>query len=372
MALTVFADVLELEALGQGEVELHGGELPEAADGVHKLDVDLGAVEGGFAGDDLVLDVAALERVLERTLGQLPLIGPPGVGLLVVRVPGGKLNLVFVESVNAKDFEGEVDAADDFVFDLLGSAEDVGVVLGKAAHAQQAVHDAGALVAIDGAELAVARWQIAVGLERVLVDEDVERTVHRLHAVFRVVQFHGGEHVLRVVAGVAGGLPQVGAGDVRSEDQRVAAAEVLVAHPVFNLLADEAALGMPEDEAGAGELLNGEQVELLAEQAMVALLGLFELVEIVVELFLGVERRTVYALELGVLFVAQPLGSCDVEQLECLDASGRGDVRPAAEVGELARLVDGYLFFGLGELLDEVTLHEVAFGLEALQAFGAR
>ena len=55
---------------------------------------------------------------------------------------------------------------------------------------------------------------------------------------------------------------------------------------------------MPEDEAGAGELLNGEQVELLAEQAMVALLGFFELVEVVVELFLGVERRAVDALEL--------------------------------------------------------------------------
>jgi len=49
MALTVFADVLELEALGQGEVELHGGELPEASDGVDQVDVDLGAVKCGFA-----------------------------------------------------------------------------------------------------------------------------------------------------------------------------------------------------------------------------------------------------------------------------------------------------------------------------------
>ncbi len=303
---------------------------------------------------------------------QLPLIGASGVGLLVVRVPGGKLDLVLVESVDAQHFEREVDAADDFVFDLLGRAEDVGVVLGEAAHAQQAVHDAGALVAIDGAELAVARGQIAVGLERVLVDEDVERTVHGLHAVFRVVQFHGGEHVLRVVAGVAGGLPEVGAGDVRREDERVAAAEILVAHPVFHLLADEAALGMPEDEAGAGELLNGEQVELLAEQAMVALLGFFELVEVVVEVFLGVERGAVDALELRVLLVAQPVGAGDVEQLEGLDASGGRDVRAAAEVGELAGLVDRDLLVGLGELLDEVALHEVAFGLEALEAFGAR
>ena len=51
VALAVFADVLELEALGQVEVELNGGELPQAAQHVDELDVDLGTVEGGFAGD---------------------------------------------------------------------------------------------------------------------------------------------------------------------------------------------------------------------------------------------------------------------------------------------------------------------------------
>ena len=235
----------------------------------------------------------------------------------------------------------------DFVFDLLRRAEDVRVVLGKAAHAQQAVHHARALVAIDGAELAQAHRQIAIRLERVAIDEDVERTVHRLHAIFRVVQFHGGEHVLRVVAFVAGGLPQIDARDVRGVDQRVAALQVLVAHPVFHLFADEAALGMPEDQARAGELLDGEQVELLAEHAMVALLGLFELVQVVVEILLGEERRAVDALELRIFLVAQPVGAGDVQQLERLDASGGRDVRAAAEVGELAGLVDGDLLVGL-------------------------
>ena len=47
-------------------------------------------------------------------------------------------------------------------------------------------------------------------------------------------------------------------------------------------------------------------------------------------------------------------------------------MRTAAEVGELAGLVDRNFLVGLGELLDEVALHEVAFGLEALEALGAR
>ena len=61
----IFGDVFESEALRQIEVELNGGELPEAADGVHQLDVNLGAVEGGFAGHGLVFDLAALEDVLQ-------------------------------------------------------------------------------------------------------------------------------------------------------------------------------------------------------------------------------------------------------------------------------------------------------------------
>ena len=49
-----------------------------------------------------------------------------------------------------------------------------------------------------------------------------------------------------------------------------------------------------------------------------------------------------------------------------------GNMRAAAEVGELAGLVDGDLLVGRGELLDEVALHEVAFRLEALQSLLAR
>jgi hypothetical protein len=65
-SLAVFALVFEFEAGGEVEVELHGGELPHAAEDVDQLDVDLGAVEGGFAGDVAVGDAAAVERVFER------------------------------------------------------------------------------------------------------------------------------------------------------------------------------------------------------------------------------------------------------------------------------------------------------------------
>ena len=64
--------------------------------------------------------------------------------------------------------------------DLIGADEQVGVVLGEAAHAGHAVEFAGLLEAIDGAELGQANRQIAVAALLGLVDLDVMRAVHRL------------------------------------------------------------------------------------------------------------------------------------------------------------------------------------------------
>src|SRR5262249_59455246 len=58
----------------------------------------------------------------------------------------------------------------------------------------------------------------------------------------------------------------------------------------------------------------------------------------------------------------------NVQQLERFNFAGRRNVRPAAEVSELPGAVDGNLFIGLGELLDEMALHEIAFLLEFLEA----
>ncbi len=231
------------------------------------------------------------------------------------------------------------------------------------------MHHSRALVPVHRAQLTQAHRQIAIGAQRVFVNQDVSRAIHRLHAVLGVVEFHEVEKVLRVVALVARGEEQLAPHHVRGIDERVAALHVLLAHPVFHLLADDAALGMPENQPGASQVLDGKQVELLAEHAVVALLGFFNAVEISIEVFLREERSPINALQLRILLVAKPVGAGDVEQLERLDFSGRGYVRAPAEIEEFSRLVDRDLFIGLGELLDEVALHEIAFSLELLQAF---
>ena len=113
--------------------------------------------------------------------------------------------------------------------------------------------------------------------------------VHGLEAIFGVVELHGVEHILRVVALVPRGVKELAARHVRRADQRVSAAQVLFAHPVFHLLADDAALGMPEDQSRPGQLLDREQVELLAQHAVVALLCFLDAGEVSVEVLLRKE-----------------------------------------------------------------------------------
>ena len=351
---------------------MHGGKLPGAADGVHQFDVNLGAIKRGFAHNRLVGNIHLLQDLLQRADGAVPVLLAADKALFIVGVPDTQLDLVFSKAKSLEHGHGEFHAAHDFALNLLRRAEDVGVILGKAAHAQQTVHHAGTLVTVHRAQLAVTLRQVAIRAHGIRIDEDVAGAVHGLHAIFRVVELHGSEHVLRVIAFMAAGLPQVHSEGVRRVDERIAAFEVLIAHPVFHLFADDAALGMPEDQSRSGQLLDAEQVKLLAQHAMVALLGLFDGVQVLLKVLLVEERGAIDALELRIFLVAQPVGAGDAGELKSLDPPGGGNVRPAAEVHELAIAINGDRVARFGELLNEVDLHKVAFSAEAGQPCIAR
>ncbi len=185
------------------------------------------------------------------------------------------------------------------------------VVLRESAHAHQAVHHARSLVAIHRAQFAQPHGKIAIAVQLVFVNQNVARAVHGLELILGVVQLHGLEHVVAIKIGVPGNLPQIAPHHVRRVDQRVAARQVLIAHPIFDDLADAPALGMPENQAGAGEFLDAEQVQLLAELAMIALLGFFQALQVGVLIFLAEERRAIDALQARIVLVALPIGAGD-------------------------------------------------------------
>jgi hypothetical protein len=87
-------------------------------------------------------------------------------------------------------------------------------------------------------------------------------------------------------------------------------------------------LGWKKIRPGPGEFLDAEQIQLLAELAVVALLRFFKLVEVLVELLLREPGGAVNALQLLVLLVALPVGAGDREQLERLELRGVGTCGP--------------------------------------------
>ena len=76
---------------------------------------------------------------------------------------------------------------------------------------------------------------------------------------------------------------------------------------------------------------------------MVALLGLFQSHEILVQHLLLGERDAVDAGHHGSLLVAAPVGSSQREQFERLDGRGGHEVRTLAEVDVVALCVSGNL-----------------------------
>ena len=100
--------------------------------------------------------------------------------------------------------------------------------------------------------------------------------------------------------------------------------------------------------------MEGEEVELLAELAVVAALGLLEELKVAGEVGLVLPGGAVDALQHGLGRVATPVGARDAHELEGLALAGAAHVGAAAEVDEAVLLIEADL--GDTEVLAELNL----------------
>ncbi len=217
------------------------------------------------------------------------------------------------------------------------------IILRETAHAQQPVEHAALLIAVDRAQLGPAERKIAIGAEGGLVDQNMEGAVHRLEIVLLTVHVHRRVHAFLIEIQVAGGLPEPRLADVRGVGEVVAALDVLIAPEVLDDLADHRALGMPVGQPRPGLLVEGEQIKVLDQAPVIALLDLFPPLQVLAQLLGRLPGRAVDALEHRLVGVAAPIGARRVEQLHSLrrDLAGVVHVRASAEIDEIAALVDG-------------------------------
>ena len=229
---------------GQVEVELDGRHLPGAAECVLDLNGDLGTVRTRLRPDPHQSQAGSFADLGERCGRLFPDVVATDE---LVRVFGGQFEVEVVEAVVLEQVQNELQGGGQLVAHLLTGAVDVSVVLGHAAHAGQAVDDAGLLVAVDRAEFEEPQRQFTVRASASTEDQVVHRAVHRLEVVVLarlahgavLVQFlvdvHRREHAVAVPVEVTGNLVQMPLGDVRSVDELVARLDVAAARVVLHL-----------------------------------------------------------------------------------------------------------------------------------------
>src|SRR5712692_4081877 len=128
-------------------------------------------------------------------------------------------------------------------------------------------------------------------------------------------------------------------GNVRRDDVLVTPAQLLVHDPPFELAPDCRSVRQPDHLPDTHTLVQGEELQLLAQLLVVALLGLLEELHVLVELFRCSPRGSVDACQLRLLLVTTPVRARDTQELEELEILGRAHVWPPAEVDEVARSV---------------------------------
>ncbi len=273
MVGVVLADVLEVEALRRVVVELDRAELPRAADRVGDVEVDLRTVKGAVTRLELVRHARRLERGTQRRLGAIPERVVADTNLGAGREPDGR-----AQAERLVVAEDEFDEKANLVLDLVLGDEDVAIVLLELPHAREARERARHLVPVQHVERHVAERQLAVRVLLREVEQIVRRAVHRLQreVVLLGLAVENEEHVLAILAPMSRDLPQ----PLVVHEGRPDLVKI-VALPLADEIGDRvvqhrAALG-PEHGAGR-ERVHHEQVELLAEHAMVALLRLLDAV----------------------------------------------------------------------------------------------
>ena len=265
----------------------------------------------------------------------------------------------------------ELGDALDLVLDLIRCHEDVRIVLREAADAEQTVQRAGQLVAVHDAELAHAQRQITVRVRLGLIDQHAAGAVHRLERKRHIVD-DSGIHIVFIVIPVTAAVPEILIEHDWGRDLDVAGLLVDLAPVIDELVFEHHAVGQEEREARA-LVHEGEQAELLAELAVVALFGLLDAREVRVELLLLREAGAVDALEHLAVAVTAPVSAGNARELDgvALDAAGGVQMRAGAEINEFTLTVkrdNGVL----RQVIDELDLIRLVALLHELQRFGAR
>ena len=178
----------------------------------------------------------------------------------------------------------------------------------------------------------------------------------------------GLERVLAVFGIVTGSDIQLFATDMRRNYLKVAAFVQFLREEFDQFLAHDGTAGQPQRQTHAHARREGKEFHLFSNLAVVALLGLFQQDQIIVQQGFLREGDTVDTGQLLTFFIPAPIGSGNGGQLHRFDQFGVAQMRAAAKVGKGTIFIirNGSVF----QLADQLALVRISFLLEILQGIG--
>ena len=198
----------QTETDGKLEIKLNSSGLVDSVQGIQDLDIDLGTIESTITRVDLPVAFADefIQGLGESSFGLSPQLN---IAHSLLRT-SGQFELER-HSENTVNVFHEVQDTADFLLDLVGTAEDVGIILLETADTSQAVQGTRQFITMKDTEVGETDRQFyrmrmnwfadrtLVGVERVLEHEAVAGTVHGLQTVFGVIAVEQ-EHVVLEVS----------------------------------------------------------------------------------------------------------------------------------------------------------------------------
>src|SRR5690554_6506259 len=213
------------------------------------------------------------------------------------------------------------------------------------------------LIPVDCSQLCPSEREFTVRVLGVLVDHDMERTVHRFCIVVGLIHFHRRVHALFIVTEVPRSLPQPSFSHVRGVDHLISIRIVLILPEILYRHADSSPARMPVHKTRTGLFVETEEIQLLSQSPVITFLDLCKLLEIESKILGICPCSCVDTSEHGVGLSTTPIGSGSTQQLECIGIQlfGGFHMRPSTEIGKTALIVERDILVG-GYRIDKLHL----------------
>ena len=184
MLLVIRAHVFQLETFRQIIVHLNSTQLPTTTDSVFHHEVQLRTIECGFTIFNLCSQSFFLTSLNNSLFSLFPVFITTDILFAVHFVTQRDLSFYIFKVHGLEHNIDDIHYTEEFFLHLVGTAEQVGIILCKAAHTSQAVQFTTLFVTAYGSEFCNTQRQVLIRTRRVLIYHTVMRTVHRFQEVF--------------------------------------------------------------------------------------------------------------------------------------------------------------------------------------------